>query len=141
MAGGIQPGDADQPLSEINVTPLVDVMLVLLVIFILLAPMFAQAMRVDLPKVAAPPSQEPNVVDVTLDREGRVLLNDVLHDEAGLRGALRERAAAEPGLVVRLNADTAIDYGAVAKLMGLVRESGVQRLAFATGKPKAGEVR
>ena len=53
MAGGIHPSDTDQPLSEINVTPLVDVMLVLLVIFILLAPMFAQALRVDLPKVAA----------------------------------------------------------------------------------------
>ena len=136
LAGGMQT-HSDQPLSEINVTPLVDVMLVLLVIFILLAPMFTQALRVDLPKVSAPPSQELKVVDLALNREGQLLMDgDVISAEA-MRHALQSRIADEPKLVVRLNADTAIPYGEVAAVMGMVRESGVQRLAFAMSSPQA----
>lgn len=133
---GVQMSDSDQPLSEINVTPLVDVMLVLLVIFILLAPMFAQALRVDLPKVSAPPSQEPKVVDVELNLAGQMSLNGELLSAVALQQSLQTRAAAEPTLVVRLNADAQLPYAQVAELMGLVRSSGVQRLAFATGKPQ-----
>ncbi len=132
MAGGIQLSDADQPLSDINVTPLVDVMLVLLVIFILLAPMFAQALRVDLPKVAAPQSKEPQVVDLVLNREGQLLLEGEILSLTAMQQVLGSRFAVAPELVVRLNADREVQYGTVATLMGAVHETGIQRLAFAT---------
>lgn len=64
MAFNMDGGDHDRPLSEINVTPLVDVMLVLLVIFIIAAPLMAQALRVDLPRAAAAASQDPEVADL-----------------------------------------------------------------------------
>lgn len=136
MAGGIHSSDADQPLSEINVTPLVDVMLVLLVIFILLAPMFTQALSVDLPKVAAPPSQEPRLVELMLNSDGQLLMDGEATTLVAMKEQLHVRITAEPALVVRLNADSDIHYGEVAAVMGAVRESGVVRLAFAMGKPE-----
>ncbi len=133
MAGGNYSPDSGQPLSDINVTPLVDVMLVLLVIFILLAPLFVQALNVDLPKVAAPQSQEPRVAELVLEREGRLLLDGEVITAVALRQVLMLRLAESPQLVVRLHADARVSYGEVATLMGVVREGGVQRLAFATG--------
>jgi len=136
MAIGIQSSDSDQPLSDINVTPLVDVMLVLLVIFILLAPMFTQALSVDLPKVsAAAADEEQKAVDLVLDRDGQLLMDGDLITNVDLRHQLQTLLAAEPALVVRLSADTVIPYGEVAALMGVVRQSGVQRLAFAVSTP------
>jgi len=132
MAGGIQ-SDSDQPLSDINVTPLVDVMLVLLVIFILLAPMFAQALKVDLPNVAAPPSQEPIVVDVAMEVSGRLSMDGEHTSISSMIESLQLRIGDEPTLVVRLHADQVIPYGEVAAVMTALRGAGVQRLAFAMG--------
>jgi len=135
MAFGQHPGDADEPISDINVTPLVDVMLVLLVIFIILAPLFAQALRVDLPTAEAPPSAEPVVADLTLKADGSLALDGNPVAVADLPARLAERQAREPELVVRLSADEAVAYGKVAKLLSRIREAGVERLAFRTRAP------
>jgi biopolymer transport protein TolR len=134
MAGGIL-GDEDQPLSEINVVPLVDVMLVLLVMFIIAAPVFAQALRVDLPRTEAPPSMEPQVANLVLHADGRLLLDDEPVLREALPEVLGERVREEPQLVLRLGADASVPYQSVADLLALLQSSGVQRLAFATRSP------
>ncbi|MEF8794093.1 ExbD/TolR family protein [Thiohalorhabdus sp.] len=135
MAFGQQPGDPGEPISDINVTPLVDVMLVLLVIFIVMAPLFAQALRVDLPQAEAAPSAEPVVADLTLAAGGGLSLDGEPVSAAKAAERLARRQAEAPELVVRLSADEAVPYGEVAKLLARIREAGVARLAFRTRAP------
>ncbi len=135
MAGGIGGGGGDSPMSEINVTPLVDVMLVLLVIFILTAPLLAQALRVDVPRAEAEPSGEPETLTVTLTADGALMLDDHSMGRAALRAALRERLAAKPKIVTRFAADGEASYQQVAEVIALLRKAGVERLAFATQAP------
>jgi biopolymer transport protein TolR len=134
VAGGLL-GDEDQPLSEINVVPLVDVMLVLLVMFIIAAPVFAQALRVDLPRAEAPPSMEPQVANLVLHADGRLVLDDEPVLRESLPVLLAARTQENPQLVLRLGADASVPYQSVAELMALLQSSGVQRLAFATRSP------
>jgi biopolymer transport protein TolR len=121
-----------RPLSDINVTPLVDVMLVLLVIFMVTAPMLTQGMPVDLPQAPARAleSQKPLVVSITRDRaiyldEGRVDLPSLSRDLAG-------RVAAQKGLEVLLKSDREVPYGLVVQVMGLIKEAGVEKLGIVT---------
>jgi len=121
-----------RPLSDINVTPLVDVMLVLLVIFMVTAPMLTQGMPVDLPQAPARSleSQKPLVVSITRDRaiyldEGRVDLPSLSRDLAG-------RVAAQKGLEVLLKSDREVPYGLVVQVMGLIKEAGVEKLGIVT---------
>ncbi|HIJ23501.1 MAG: biopolymer transporter ExbD [Gammaproteobacteria bacterium] len=125
-------GNHEHPLSEINVTPLVDVMLVLLVIFIIVAPVFSQAIRVDLPVASAESSGDPVVVDLTLDQQGALYLNSELLQREQLAPQLQQKIAEDQALVVRISADGAANYQSVAELLSLVQASGVSRIAFAT---------
>jgi biopolymer transport protein TolR len=126
-------GDA---ISQINVTPLVDVMLVLLVIFMVTAPILQQGVSVNLPRVEAGPiegNDEQLVVTVTA-REA-VVLNDApmtLSDlQAKLRGIISER----PDRKVFLRADTDVRYGQVMKVLSSIRQAGVQKLGMVTEPP------
>ncbi|KPV39049.1 biopolymer transporter ExbD [Thiohalorhabdus denitrificans] len=136
MAFGQHAGDADEPISDINVTPLVDVMLVLLVIFIILAPMFAQALRVDLPEAEAPPSAEPVVADLSVAADGTLALDNRTVSAAELTDRLKARLEEDPDLVVRLSADRSVPYGKMAQLLSRVRGAGVERIAFRTEAPE-----
>jgi len=138
MAFGQHAGDPDEPISEINVTPLVDVMLVLLVIFIILAPMFAQALRVNLPKAQAPASAEPVVADLTVSAGGGLRLDDRPVSRDRLPGILSRRLKQDPKLVVRISADRSVPYGRMAKLLSSVQNAGVSRIAFRTRAPAPG---
>jgi biopolymer transport protein ExbD len=129
--GGFDDKAGVMPMAEINTTPLVDVMLVLLVIFIITAPLFHQAVPIDLPKVDATRlDDKPRVVQLAIDEQGQVYWNG----EAVHRQALPERLAAErpydPEL--HLRADRATRYENVAEVMAMAQRTGIVKIAFVT---------
>jgi biopolymer transport protein ExbD len=129
---GLQRPDDQVPMSEINVTPLVDVMLVLLVVFIVTAPLLVQAVKVDLPRTArVPPLAETRAAQITVDAEGAVQVDQRPTVVAELEPALR--AMVEGGtLDVQVHADERVAYGRVAQVMAAAQRAGVSRLSFVT---------
>lgn len=132
MAGGSTDGDHQQPLAEINVTPLVDVLLVLLVIFMLAAPLFAKAVRIDLPRAEAAPSVDSVVATLALYGDARLELDGQVMAREQLVTLLSARLARQPQLVVRIAADAAVPYQLLAELLTMLQHHGIQRIAFAT---------
>ena len=131
--GRLERSPASQPMSDINMTPLIDVMLVLLVIFMVTAPLMASSLKLELPQSeAARPSEAPGFVALAVDAEGRLYLGDraAARDEVAAR--VREAAQADPGTEVQLRADSRVPYGRVAELIGLVQQAGLTRIGFVT---------
>ena len=132
MAFGQNKSDQDV-MSEINVTPLVDVMLVLLVVFIVTAPLLTQSVRVNLPKtVTAEPSPQDHLAKISVDAEGKLFLDSEALEPKQLGQKLTERLAQDPELIVQFNADNRVNYGRVAEVMALARQAGISRLSFLT---------
>lgn len=129
--GGFDEGGAGQPMAEINTTPLVDVMLVLLVIFIITAPLFHQAVPIDLPKVSATKLDEkPEVIQLAVDADGRIFWNgEAVHREA-LEPRFAAASAKQPEL--HLRADRAVRYERVAEVMAAAQRAGLAKIAFVT---------
>ncbi|PPD43129.1 MAG: biopolymer transporter ExbD [Methylobacter sp.] len=122
-----------EAMSEINVTPLVDVMLVLLVVFIVTAPLLTQAVHVDLPKTEkTDPAPEKHLATIAIDAQGNLTVNDKPQVLAALDQQLRELHAADPELTVQLQADAAVPYGKVAEAMAVAHKAGINKLAFIT---------
>lgn len=131
--GGFDGGSSAAPMSEINVTPLVDVMLVLLIIFIVAAPMLTHAVKIDLPKASSTAQTEkPDTVRLALNDNGDLYWNDRLVGEAELRARLAEAAARQPQPDVHLRADRTTRYERLAEVMARVHNAGIGRLAFVT---------
>ncbi len=132
--GGFERGHSpSQPMAEINVTPLVDVMLVLLVIFIITAPLLTYALKLDLPEVnAAPatPSGEP--IRLSIDGAGAIYLNAQPIEVDALRTRLTELATHRPAPEVHLRADKSARFERVALVMSLAQEVGLTRIGFVT---------
>ena len=119
------------PMSEINVTPLVDVMLVLLVIFMLTAPLLTSAIRLDLPQAEGLQSGEaPQAVTVALDARGQLFFNDKPVDAATLAQQLEATARRNRETEVQLRVDESIPYGQVVSLMGSAQKAGLTRIGF-----------
>ena len=125
-------------MSEINVTPMVDVMLVLLVIFILTAPLLASSIKLDLPKTdAAKPVDAPKFVTLVVDKTGQVFLNDKPVSADQLKTSLAQTAVQNPDTEVQLRADEAVPYGKVVEVMGVAQKAGLNRIGFVADTPGA----
>ena len=126
-------------MSQINVTPFVDVMLVLLIIFMVTAPMLDQGVQVDLPEVAEAPGlpaqQEPLVV--TLERNGQILIGKAKIDQLSKLGPVIQQALkGKPDREVFLEADEKVPYGRVVQVMAAVKKAGVEKLGMVTRLPE-----
>jgi biopolymer transport protein ExbD len=140
--GRLERNPGSQPMSDINMTPLIDVMLVLLVIFILTAPLMSSSLKLDLPRAeGAGASDAPAVVALAIDAQGRLFLGEELLSAQTERAqiAQRVRAAAQqdPATEVQLRADSRVPYGRVAELIGWVQAAGLSRIGFITEAPAA----
>ena len=122
-----------EPMGEINMTPLIDVMLVLLVIFMVTAPLMSNSLKLDLPRSdAAGPSQAPKPLVVALDTQGRTYVGEQRVDREQLITQAQQAAQVDPKTEVQLRADRAVPYGQVAELIGLLQKAGLARIAFVT---------
>lgn len=124
------------PMAGINITPLVDVMLVLVVIFILAAPLFTTALPLQLPRAEAPAdASQPRAVHLEMDRQGRLLVQGEPATLETLEGHLREQARLQGTDVLQLRADAAVAYGDLARVMAAAQRAGLPRMAFVTEQP------
>ena len=136
--GRLQRTRAQAPMSEINVTPLVDVMLVLLVIFILTAPLLTSAIRLDLPKAEGTQAgQAPVAVTLVVNPQGQVFFNDLATPLPELALQLKAVAAQRPDTEVQLRADQTVPYGRVVEVMGVAQKAGLSRMGFVADAPPA----
>ncbi|AAY37332.1 MULTISPECIES: ExbD/TolR family protein [Pseudomonas] len=127
--------DTDEVLSEINVTPLVDVMLVLLVVFIVTAPLLTNSIPINLPKTeSVAPVEQKDPLVVSIDGQGKLFINkdeiqpDLL--ESNLKAA-RDKA---PDVRVQLQADNGVNYGEVARAMASIERAGITKLSVITAR-------
>jgi biopolymer transport protein ExbD/biopolymer transport protein TolR len=136
--GRLERDPGSRPMSDINMTPLIDVMLVLLVIFIITAPLMTTSLKLDLPKAeGGRPNDAPRFVAVAVDAQGRLFLGDEGVERDALAQRVREAAQRDPTTEVQLRADAAVPYGRVAELIGLLQEAGLSRIGFVTEAPAA----
>jgi len=125
----------DDIMSEMNITPLVDVMLVLLVVFIVTAPMLTNAIPINLPKTAAvAPANHPEPLVVSIDGTQQLFLNKQAMDREQILNQLAAAQQANSEVVVQVQADKDSSYGAVAELLADIEQSGIHRLALLTQK-------
>jgi len=143
MAGGLQPAAKGRrtgrrrPLAEINVTPFVDVMLVLLIVFMVTAPLLTTGVPVDLPKTKAQAlSQDREPLSVTIKKDGRIYLQNTPVPADELVAKLT--AISENGYDQRVfvRGDTSVQYGRVMEVMGMLNSAGFTRIGLVTGPPK-----
>ena len=135
--GRLERNPGAQPMSDINMTPLIDVMLVLLVIFIITAPLMSSSLKLDLPKAeAAGSSDAPAFVALAIDAAGVLYLGEQPLAPAQARelisARVRDAARRDPATEVQLRADSRVPYGRVAELSGWVQQAGLSRIGFVT---------
>ncbi len=129
--GRLERTQSSKPMSDINMTPLVDVMLVLVVIFIITAPLMTSAIKLDLPKTeAAQPVDAPKFVAIVVDKTGQIFLNDQVTSLTQLTESLSKTAQTSKETEVQLRADEAVPYGKVVEVMGVAQKAGLNRIGF-----------
>ncbi|MBC9073102.1 biopolymer transporter ExbD [Thauera sp. CAU 1555] len=131
--GGFNQGGGQAPMSEINMVPLIDVMLVLLIVFMITAPLLTHGVKIDLPAASSDPNVEkPETVTLAMDGEGKLFWNDQPLADADLAVRLADAAAATPQPELHLRADRETRYQKIAEVMSAAREAGVQKMGFIT---------
>lgn len=137
--GRLERHTGHAPMSDINMTPLIDVMLVLLVIFMITAPLLTSGIKLELPKADTPQAQAPVAsVTLVLARSGQVFLNDQAVALPGLSRALAQIAKNNPETEVQLRADQLVAYGRVVELMEVAQKAGLNRIGFVTEPAPSG---
>jgi biopolymer transport protein ExbD len=131
--GGFNDNKNQAPMADINVTPMVDVMLVLLVIFIITAPLFTHAIKLDLPNAqAAAAPQKPETISLSIDGEGRIFWNNDPIDQTSLGARLAQEAQKNPQPELQLRADKSTRYEIIAQVMSAAQTNGMTKLGFVT---------
>lgn len=131
MAGPIQDGDGeDNDISDINITPFVDVVLVLLVIFMITAPaIMKDVINLKLPKTETSDGKIVQTLGVAINRDGNILLDGKVTDDAGLAAATKESLAINPQTQAVITADVDVVYGRVVKVIDLMKSVGLEKFA------------
>lgn len=123
----------DEVMSEINMTPLVDVMLVLLIIFIITVPVLTHSVNVDLPRASNQPTElKPQTIQLAVTAQGEVFWNETKVDTTALAVKLKAAAAQSPQPEIHLRGDKAVAYEHVVKTMAAVQQAGILKLGFVT---------
>ncbi len=136
--GRLERSTASRPMGDINMTPLIDVMLVLMIIFMITAPLMTTSLKLDLPKTeGGSPTEAPSFVAVAIDADGTLYLGEDKVEREVLLQRAREAARRDPLTEVQLRADSAVPYGRVAELIALVQDAGLSRIGFVTELPSA----
>ena len=132
MAFGTQD-NSDEVMNEINMTPLVDIMLVLLVIFIITIPVMQHAVNIDLPRASNQVNTaKPETIRLNVDASGAYFWNDASIQESDLAAKLAAVAAAEPQAELQIRGDRAVRYERVARVMAAAQRAGVKKIGFIT---------
>src|SRR5690349_9632254 len=135
MAFGTQD-DTDEVMNEINMTPLVDVMLVLLIIFIITVPVMKHSVNIDLPRASSTPQEvKPETVRLSVDAQGRYFWNEQEVGEADLQPRLEAAAARNPQPELHLRGDKDARYERVAQALAAAQRAGLRKIGFVT-EPK-----
>jgi len=136
MAFGTQD-DTDEVMNEINMTPLVDVMLVLLIIFIITVPVMKHSVEIDLPRASSQPQDaRPETVRLSIDAQGAYYWNENRIDARDLPRLLKDAAARSPQPELHIRGDKAVRYERVAQAMSAAQQAGVRKIGFIT-EPQA----
>jgi biopolymer transport protein ExbD len=131
--GGFENNRQGAPMADINVTPMVDVMLVLLVIFIITAPLFTHAVKLDLPAAqSAPAPEKPETVTLAINAAGEVFWNDAPVTQSDLPARMAAAAQKKPQPDLQLRADKSTRYEIIAQVMAAAQSNGLTRLGFVT---------
>jgi|SRR6478672_5112752 len=131
--GGFNDNKHQAPMADINVTPMVDVMLVLLVIFIITAPLFTHAIKLDLPDAQSAPSPEkPETISLSINADGAVFWNNEPVRQADLGARMAQAAQKKPQPEVQLRADKSTRYEVIAQVMSAAQTNGMTKLGFVT---------
>lgn len=137
MAISTGGGGDDAPMSEINTTPLVDVMLVLLIIFIMTIPVMNHAVKLDLPHAANQPNDvKPETINVSIDAAGQVYWNNEVLDQSQMLSRIADAAKVTPQPELHLRADRLTPYEKVAQVMAAAQSGGLTKMGFVTEAPK-----
>jgi biopolymer transport protein ExbD len=128
------PADDEKPMSEINTTPLVDVMLVLLILFLITIPVITQSVKVDLPKAANIPTQtKPENINIAVDREGNIFWNTAMvPNQEALLERIKQIAVMDPQPEVHVRGDRATPYEYVGRVIVICQRGGIQKVGFIT---------
>ena len=130
---GEASGGEERPMSDINTTPLVDVMLVLLIIFLITIPVITQSVKVELPKAANIPTQtKPENVNIAVDKEGNVYWNTMLVTQEQLLERLRKVATQDPQPEVHVRGDRETQYEHIGRVIVLCQRSNILKVGFIT---------
>jgi biopolymer transport protein ExbD len=129
--GGFNKAGDNTPMAEINMVPLIDVMLVLLVIFIITAPLLTHAVKIDLPRVSSQPNlTKPDNIQLGIRADGDVYWNGELVDAATLDARMKSAAAINPQPEVHIRADRITEYQKVAQVMAAAARAGLNKIGF-----------
>ena len=129
--------DTDEVMNEINMTPLVDVMLVLLIIFIITVPVMKHAVNIDLPRATNQPQDaKPQTIRLSVDEKGQYFWNEIPTSDEAIQLQLKAIAALSPQPELHIRGDKAVRYERVAQAMAAAQQVGVKKIGFITEPAK-----